>query len=310
MKLKSFIYLILYYSGFNYVYSLFLNKKIFVIMYHSIGSSKNSESLRGNLYHHVTVDKEDFDSQMKYLKKRGHTFISFDDIRTLDLSKISKPTVIYFDDGFKDVLLNAVPVLEKYDIPATVFLPTGVMDRTDMLWTIVYREILTKQNVPLHEQNMRIHEIKTQTEQKRIDMMKKYNLSDYSYLFDIFLSWDEIRGMLAKNISFGSHSVTHPRLTECSKEVLQHEVIYSKQRIEKEIGRTIHSFSLPYGRGDNELVELLGKLGYKFVVSKGKGLNVISDTLKDVVFLRNISPKPNESLMLFKLKLYALNLKQ
>ena len=41
---------------------------------------------------------------------------------------------ITFDDGYQDNYENAFPILERYGLPATIFLTTGSMDSGEPLW--------------------------------------------------------------------------------------------------------------------------------------------------------------------------------
>jgi peptidoglycan/xylan/chitin deacetylase (PgdA/CDA1 family) len=278
-------------------------------MYHSVSSSANKEPLKNHLYRHISIDVENFEKQIIYLKKRGHTFISFNDLIKVNLRKINKPTIIYFDDGFKDVVLNAKPTLEKYNIPSTIFLVTGFLDHTDILWTILYKEILTKQGVSEGVQNSFIHKIKTGTERERMDIMRQFPIGEHLDLFDIFLSWQDIRNLPESNFEIGSHGVTHGRLTEYDQKEIANEITHSKERIETETGRKVEAFSLPHGRGSETLVEELNRAGYQFVVSAGKGINKLPKGNEKVFYFRNISPKPDEPFFMFKLRLYSLNIK-
>lgn len=306
--MKKIIYAIIYWSGLNYLYSLFVKRRLYLIMYHSISSTKNTKELCGDLYRHISIDVAEFKKQVEYLKKNGHTFISFKDLSRSDIRKVNKPTIIYFDDGFKDVKENALPILEKYNIPATLFLVTGILDQTDMLWTILYKDILTKRGVSASKQNEAIEEIKTKTDKERLEIMSQYSASEHKQLFDIFLSWEDVRYLSKKNFTMGSHGVSHRHLTECSAQEFDHEATYSKDRIGKEVGVQVEAFSFPYGRGNNLLANRLGGLGYKYVVSSGKGLNRVEGGL-GTPYLRNISPKPKESMWLFALRLYFLNIR-
>jgi peptidoglycan/xylan/chitin deacetylase (PgdA/CDA1 family) len=284
-----------------------MKKKIFVLMYHSVGSKKGYPNVLSDLYKHISIDESDFEKQIKYLKKNGHTFIDFDQLSG-DLRKLNKPTIIYFDDGFKDVLLNAKPILDKYKIPSVIFLVTGILNKTDMLWTLLLKKALVDNNYSRIQISQIIEDLKFRSDLERISYMRQYKIEDYPTLYDLFLDIDDVRKMYQDGQSFGSHTVTHPRLSESNIDKFRYEIVESKRYIESLIGSSVNSFSFPYGRVNINLLGEFKKAGYKFLVSKGIGLNKKSDLLEDVVFLKNISPKPNESLVTFKIKLYFLNL--
>ncbi len=304
MKLKTFIYKILYYSGINYIYSIFYGNKLYLVMYHSISSKVNSDTLLNKLYSHISLDIEQFEKQIKYLKEHDHTFINFDDIPNIKSKNIKKPTIIYFDDGLKDVMINALPILEKYKVPATIFLVSGILDKTNMIWTIQYKNILNKENVNLKEQNALIEKIKSENESYRFEIMKKYSIGDEPYLFDIFLNWDDVRNLMNKGISFGSHGVTHSRLNEVDQDRLIYDIKFSKERIEKETGMSICAFSLPHSRVNETVKSQIYNYGYKYLVSAGSGLNNIDGSS----FLKNISPKSSDSIINFVNKINILNI--
>lgn len=96
------------------------------------------------LYHHIApwpiakakgqtsldVDSNIFDQQMGFLKAKGYTFYFAQDLVNALISHTAlsqKPIVITIDDGYDDVYTYAYPVLKKYDIKATLFIPTGLL---------------------------------------------------------------------------------------------------------------------------------------------------------------------------------------
>ena len=94
---------------------------------------------------YLKVEKDKFEKRIKYLVKHGHNFIKFSNLSSLAKDKMSKPTILYFDDGFKDNLTNVLPILIKYKIPATFFISTGLIDRSTILWTLKHRYYLKQQ---------------------------------------------------------------------------------------------------------------------------------------------------------------------
>ena len=100
------------------VVSLFQSAKggIPVLNYHQINDTEKNA---------LTVNTEQFEAQMKYLSENGYTAITPADM--LDAwengTKLpEKPVVITFDDGYLDNYNHAFPVLEKYQLKATIFL--------------------------------------------------------------------------------------------------------------------------------------------------------------------------------------------
>ncbi len=89
------------------------SSKIPVLLYHSINSLNIGIK-------YLSVAPSDFDQQMRYLVENGYTPVYFNE----DTSKIAKPIIITFDDGYLDNYTNAYPILEKYQIKATVFIIT------------------------------------------------------------------------------------------------------------------------------------------------------------------------------------------
>ena len=108
-----------------------------VLMYHSISNDKS----------HLSVSTNNFENQLKYLSKSGYKSISFNEIN----KNINKPIIITFDDGYKDNLINALPILKKYNYVSTCFVVSDFIGRSNK-WdeghkNFVYKELLTKNDL-------------------------------------------------------------------------------------------------------------------------------------------------------------------
>ena len=83
-------------------------------MYHRV---VDDEKYAGVYDTHVTL--ENFEKQMKYIKDNGYETITFEDIANEEYKNRfnnKKYVVITFDDGYKDNLKNALPILKKYNL--------------------------------------------------------------------------------------------------------------------------------------------------------------------------------------------------
>jgi len=93
-------------------------------MYHSI-SSKNQNHVHP--YFKTNTEPGVFLKQMSYLKRNDYRVIGVDEaLKVMHSGKplVNKYVVITFDDGYQDVLINALPILKEFDFTATVYLPT------------------------------------------------------------------------------------------------------------------------------------------------------------------------------------------
>ena len=101
-----------------------------ILVYHSICDEKSNLSLN------IAA----FEKQIQYLKKNNFETINFNQINT---SKVNKKIIITFDDGYKDILINALPILIKYHFTATCFLVANLIG-ADNKWDISKKNFMKK----------------------------------------------------------------------------------------------------------------------------------------------------------------------
>lgn len=97
--------------------------QVTVILYHRVGDSR---------YPSTNVSMEAFRAQMEHLKNDGYNVITTADLEAFLHGRGTVPpkaVVIQFDDGFRSVYENGVPVLEEFGYPYTVFIPTGAIEK-------------------------------------------------------------------------------------------------------------------------------------------------------------------------------------
>jgi len=82
----------------------------------------------------------------------------------------------------------------------------------------------------------------------------------------------QMREMASGGIEIGSHSMSHPRLTEVSDAVLREEVGGSKKALEDALGRLVAGFSYPYGAWDERVREAVVEAGYKYAAAAALGV--------------------------------------
>ncbi len=100
-----------------------------------------------------------------------------------------------------------------------------------------------------------------------------------------YMSWDQIRDLQRRGHSIGSHTVTHPMLTEIGIAQAKQEIFSSKQLIESALGTPVQTFCYPTGRFNAPLEEMVKQAGYEaaFVTAPGR-----SHSNSDVFALKRI----------------------
>ncbi|MDA1090445.1 MAG: polysaccharide deacetylase family protein [Proteobacteria bacterium] len=177
---------------------------------------KNGGWIRFPFYHHVFDDeRKGFARQLNYMASLGD-FISLDDAADMIESEGSidgRYFCISFDDGFKNWITNAVPILLDHGVAAAFFVAAGY--------------------------------IGTSVDHDREKLLGFY---DSANLLMEFLSWDDCREMAAAGMTIGSHTLNHVHLADLDDARAEAEIKGSKQLIEKELGRACDHFCCPFGR--------------------------------------------------------------
>lgn len=106
-----------------------------VLMYHYIRYMYNPADKLG---YALSVTPDNFEKQMAYLTEQGYTTITPDQLyQALEQNGVlpAKPILLTFDDGYKDLRSEALRIIEKYNVKATIFIPTDRLSMTNyMTW--------------------------------------------------------------------------------------------------------------------------------------------------------------------------------
>lgn len=117
----------------EYLYqSLYSEKKKYeipVLLYHRVIKDKSEAGKHGT---YIQVDQ--LESHFKYLKKKGFSTITFNELSSIDRFEYGKKFVILtFDDGYEDNYTLLLPLLKKYNFKSVIYLVT---DEKDNLWDL------------------------------------------------------------------------------------------------------------------------------------------------------------------------------
>lgn len=221
----------------------------------------------------VSATPADFAAQMDYVA-RHFNVVSMENV--VDWLQNGRslpphPALITFDDGYRDNLTEALPILQQRQLPATIFLATHHIGTTNpFFWDLVAYcfhhtsqshatfPLLGEQSwadttsrnaimLTLLRQLKRLPDQDKWTAVRQIPAALHVPIPDSAFA-NLHLTWDDVRQLQASNISMGAHTHTHPILTSCTDEQAQHEIQLSKQLIEEKTGQPVLSFAYPNGQ--------------------------------------------------------------
>lgn len=98
--------------------------KTVVLYYHSIAPRKKADWPRKYLTHELDI----FEAALKYLKKKNYRVISLEEAHAANWQFKERTACLTFDDGFADFYIYVYPLLEKYQMPGTVFVSTDFVE--------------------------------------------------------------------------------------------------------------------------------------------------------------------------------------
>jgi len=239
----------------------------------------------------------EFEKHLKLFTKYC-TPVSLEDIAS-NRKLPPNPVVLTFDDGYQNNYAYAYPLLKKYRVPATIFVTSGFVDKTNFLWTDRLEYIVdhtAQKNIEISWENeklvfnMNAFNEKTDTlltikkylknlpeTKKQLFIDRIQEAFEVEYNWDTVptllqpLNWDEIREMRQSGlVSIGAHTVTHPILSKCTYEEQREELTRSQRRIADELGEECTLFAYPNGQMtdyNQDTIGLLKELGFLCAVT-------------------------------------------
>lgn len=293
-----------------------MNDKLLSLLYHlgvvkylrkkKINAAKNSISILS--LHRVSPEKDpcwqpltprNFETLLQYVRQH-YDIIRLSDVEKLP-KKAKKPTlVLSFDDGYKDFMDYALPLLQKYELPCNHNFVIDCLEQNATIWTQRLNHIFnhlfaqkkittfyTAQQNPLH-----VDFSKTNWYSLYIQLFQQLLKTPYTErilqiqtweedfklppLQTNMMNWADLAACQASQlVEIGSHTYSHDSMISLidSPQILRQEVEASKKMLETKLNTTINIFSLPNGQTHPIVTAAAKAAGYKILLEVGNQLN-------------------------------------
>jgi len=234
--MKKFLFGLLYRFGVARFVAWWNRGRVVVLCYHGVTArpSPGPDDPKG-----LHVNRNRFAAHLAFLD-RHYNLISLSDYLNARKSGRRLPNysaVLTFDDGFRNFLTAAVPLLTERKIPATVFLITD--------------------NAGRENGNKRNQKWVPEDDQR-------------------YLSWDEARTLKEEHgFEFGSHTCSHSRLLTLSVDDTERELLHSFNDLVANLAVDKPTLSYPKGEYSQLLAADARKLGYACAVTTDRGNNEV-----------------------------------
>ena len=239
------------------------------LTYHTIvPEKKNEKDFNPNLPLMVYV--EHFEEQISYLSRNFRCLDLKTAVTQLQEGRLEPGSVmVTFDDGYRDNLEVALPVLEKYEVPATIFVTTGFVDGTIDLWwhelacllngityleygqngDRVQRSLRTpaEKMAAFNEMNSKLMGLSPEGQRQLLLSVRQAHPGSVSCRSEM-LDWESVLKLDRHPlITIGSHSQLHLVLSTLSDEALGNELNQSRKTLETKLGHAVDFFCYPFG---------------------------------------------------------------
>jgi peptidoglycan/xylan/chitin deacetylase (PgdA/CDA1 family) len=174
----------------------------------------------------LSVTPEALEWQLRELVRRGWRGATFE--QAVLRPPWPRTLAVTFDDAFLSVLELGYPVLSALGLPGTVFAPTAFLDhRQPLCWAGIDHWSKTPDRAEL-----------------------------------LSMDWNDLETLAGEGWEIGSHTVTHPRLTELDEAALAGELGSSRRECAIRMGRPCNTLAYPYGDVDERVARRAAEAGY------------------------------------------------
>jgi peptidoglycan/xylan/chitin deacetylase (PgdA/CDA1 family) len=289
----------LYFSGAHIAFRQFVAGVGAILTLHHVRPPRTDRFQPNRL---LEVTPRFLERVLKTLRRSGLDLVSLDEMhRRLTEGDFSHRFVcLTFDDGYRDTLQWAYPILKAAGVPFAIYVPTSFPDRLGELWWLVLEAVIARNpRIGLViDGRDRKFDCRTVAEKRALfddlywwlrdrpseaemrDVVRSlaayYHVDIAAFCEELCMSWPELAELAADPlVTIGAHTVNHPMLAKLTRETARSEIDLSRSVIEAALSIKPQHLSYPFGdrssTGAREF-EIAAELGFKTAVTTRPGV--------------------------------------
>jgi len=292
-----------------------------ILAYHRVAELRDTPTVDSRT---ISATPTGFARQMQHLARNYHV-VSMPQLLKAVESGVPLPkraVLLTFDDAYADFAETTWQVLKRFGLPATLFVPTAYPDHPErpFCWDKLYQAFAATSRTILCGTPLGSLPLSNSEEKRRglrivQDYIKTIPHDEAMRLVDSVcaqlvgravysgsaLSWDQLRQLAREGLTLGSHTRTHPLMTQVTTDRMREEIRASQGDLKREIGTALPIFCYPNGCHNDTVIAILRDEAILLAFTTLTGQNK-SESL-DLLRLRRTVITPRTSTAIFCLRL-------
>jgi len=241
-----------------------------ILMLHRVRPRESGEFAPNDV---LEITPEFLDVLLTELRREGFEIVPLDAVPDrLWAGSAGRPfAALTFDDGYRDNLEFAWPILKRHRAPWTLFITTDFADGRGQLWWVELELAIARlERVEIPSRGGMLEVSSRTTAEKQAafdaiyrdlragpedrlraviaDLARQAGVDTARIAPELCLGWAEIEALAREpEVSIGSHTLSHPILAKCDAAKARREIAESKVVLQRRLGRPVRHLAYPFG---------------------------------------------------------------
>ncbi|MHA1566440.1 MAG: polysaccharide deacetylase family protein [Alphaproteobacteria bacterium] len=218
------------------------------------------------------------DAILSQVRRLGWDIVDLDEVHRRLNARTKSPrrfVCFTFDDGYRDNMTLALPIFRRHQAPMTIYVCTGLIDRTADYWWGVIEEKVAR-DTALKSPGQKEQAYKTLTQARHANIMAASPAEESAALLDRdMLSWQELEEIAQDPlVSLQAHTIHHWPTAQLAEATARQDMLGGKTTLADKLGIEPKHFAYPYGApkdcGPRDFA-IAADLGFKTATTTRKG---------------------------------------